>query len=266
MKQTKQPGAAKSAPPVEYDWSQHQTTGFERTNVEDLGVPFLAIVQKGSPEVDKTHKDYATKRIPDVEVGSIINTVTRQIVHEAEGEPVLFVPCFYEKLYAEWKPRDSGGGFVRHHRDPAILNECTRSDEDNRDYLASGNVIVTTGYFYGKVLIKTEDGTEPQDCVISMASTQLKKARLWLNMMMAVRVDTPNGKMRPPMFAGKYHLTTVPEQNAEGSWYGWHVESAGFLKSQDLISDCAELAKRMTSPTRLQLGAPATAQDGKEPF
>lgn len=255
MSKQAKPGAAQATKqqPVQVDWSQYGATGFEKTSAEDLGIPFLAIVQKGSPEVDRTHKDYATKKIEGAEAGCVINTVTRNIVHSPDSDPVIFIPGAYEKLFVQWKARDTGGGFVRQHTNPAVLNECVRN-EKNQDVLPNGDLVVTTGYFFGMVKVGDD---EWERAIISMTSTQLKKARMWLNMMMAIK---SNG--RPlPMFSHKYALTTVAEQNASGSWFGWHIEGAGMCTSQQLISEAAEIAKKISTGARPQLGPPAATTD-----
>lgn len=240
-----------------YDWGSTGVTGFENTKADDLGIPFLQIVQKGSPEVDKTHPNYATKKIEGCEPGDIINTITRQIVG-SDGNPAVFIPCSYERAFVEWKSRESGGGMVRQHATDAILSQ-TKRDENNRDVLPNGNVIVTTGYFLGLLVNTHEDGTVSYDkCVLSMTSTQLKKARLWLNMMMSIKVPGPNGtKITPPMFSHKYNLSTIVEQNAEGSWFGWLIESAGMLTNPDVITLAVDTAKQVAAGRRPQLSAPS---------
>lgn len=244
------PTKGAAAPPA-YDWSQAGATGFEHTRTEDLGIPFLQIVQKGSPEVDKSHKDYPTKKIAGAEVGSIINSVSRQIVG-GESEPAIFVPCSYERMFVEWKARDSGGGMVKQHSNDSILSSCTRN-EQGRDELPNGNIIVTTAYFFGLSLVEGED---PAKVMISMSSTQLKKARMWLNMAMQLRVPGPNGPMPAPLFSHKYALTTVAEQNDQGSWMGWHIETAGIINQQSLIEEAIGVAKQVRSGARPQIAAP----------
>lgn len=260
MKKTKT-SAATPAPPPEIDYSQFEATGFERTSTEDLGIPFLVIVQKGSPEVDRSHKDYATKKIVGANVGDIINTVTREVVHVVEQEPAIFVPCNYERLFVEWKNRDAGGagGFIRSHSTSAVLDECSRNDR-NQDVLPNGNLIVTTGYFFGHLLFP--DGDIKGKAIIAMSSTQLKKARMWLNMMQSLKVNLPDGTSRlMPMFSHKYALTTVPEQNNSGSWMGWHIEGAGKVTDLPLLKECADVAKKFNSPSRPQIADTSRQED-----
>lgn len=224
--------------PDPIDWSQYAgNDGYAKTTTEDLGIPFLTILQKGSPEVDRTHKNHQAKKIPGAQAGCIINSVTRTIIYTPEEEPAIVVPCFYEKHYVEWKPRESNGGFVKQHPNPSILENCTRN-EKNQDILPNGNLIVTTAYFLA--LLQNENDTEK--VVISMTSTQLKKARAWLNMMMAIK---QNG--RPlPMFSHKYAISTMIDQNANGSWYGWQIAGVGPVTDRALLEEAVSIVKKMS--------------------
>ena len=55
-----------------------------------------------------------------------------------------------------------------------------------------------------------------------MSSTQLKKARRWNTQMQALKERGKNGLFILPMMAHIWKLTTVPESNDKGSWFGWH--------------------------------------------
>lgn len=234
-----------------FDWSQEQTTGFEATKPEDLGIPFLNLLQKGSPEVDEGHPDYKTKGIKDAKQGMVLQTVSRKIVYDRdETKPLLFIPAFYEKLYQEWKTRDNGGGFVQSHRSSVILTKTSRN-EKNQDILPNGNEIKTTSYFYGFCLIPLEDGThEWVRTILPMVSTQLKKAKIWLNLMHGIRI---NGAM-PPMYSHAYKLTTVSESNEKGNWWGWKIEIDHILTKadQDVIVEARQIANE-SAKGRLQI-------------
>lgn len=250
-KQTKTAETEQQPPSSSFDWRSAGVSGFEDVSQADLGIPFLTIVQKGSPEFDTTHKDYANKKIDGVKPGAIINTLTRVILNLTG--PAIFIPCRYERLFVEWKPRNMGGGFVRQHPDESILLQAKRSPDpkDNRDYLPNGNVIVTTMYFFGVLPGYYNSETEEfERAVIGLTSTQLKKGRAWLNMAMSLKLPAPDGsKFTPPLFSHNYALTTVPESNAEGSWFGWHVETAGQVSDTKLIETAIKAAK-LPSPTR----------------
>jgi hypothetical protein len=250
-KETKRPGASAAVAPT-HDWSQTQgPTGFDNVNQEDLGIPFLSILQKLSPQIDKDNAEYPTKGIEGAEVGDIINTVSNTVVCSV-GEEMEFVPCTYQRLYMEWKPRTSGGGLVKTHKDANILLECQRN-ERNQDVLRNGNLVVTTSYFYGIALI---DGARTP-CVIGLSSTQLKKAKQWLNMAMSIKLkrtdDTP---YTPPLFSHSYKLSTVPEKNESGTWRGWCVKIGSMVSDPVLIAEAMSYAKRATQQVQAGLNAP----------
>jgi len=252
---TKKKKAAEENPGI--DFSGDAGMGFENVDQTDLGIPFLAIAQKLSPEVDADHPKY----IEGAEAGVIFNTQTREVLG-GRGEPVTFVPVHYQKAYVEWQPRESGGGFRGAHT-AEILTQCTR-DERGRDVLPNGNLIVTTAYILGFVIDEDGDHTK---AVISLTSTQLKKARQWLNMMMSIKLTNADGdKFTPPMFSHKYRLSTQPESNDMGSWHGWKIEQAGMVGDQNLVAEAREAAKNPMISSVVQGALPAHNGEEETPF
>jgi hypothetical protein len=256
-KETKTPAVMdKPQPPTDnspVNWESSGITGFENVHADDLGIPFLMILQSLSPEVKKTHKDYATKKIEGAEEGCVINTVTRQIVHRPGGDAITVVPLSYQRAFVEWKTRENGGGIVKVHTNGMILNEA-KKNEKGQDILSNGNMIATTGYFNLMIL-----GEEKTNAAIGMTSTQLKKARFWLNLMLGQRI---NGKS-VPMFAFQYHLTTVPESNAKGSWFGWKITSGSVITDSKLAEQLIAESKRAQAPL---LSAATDDNDTEVPY
>lgn len=253
-----------STPPkevAEYDWSQSAVTGFEGTRQEDLGMPFLVILQSGSPQIKKTDPNYPTKKIVGAGEGDIIDSLANAVVYTQGQDTLQFIPCFHERLYTEWAPRGAGGGFVKHHRSAVVLNE-THKNEKGQDELKNGNLIVTTSYFYG--LLLTEE--EPKKAVIAMSSTQLKHARAWLNTASSIKMDGANGKFTPPFFSHAYAITTVPESNQHGSWFGYKVELIGPVKERELIQKCLSMARESATSSQLALPAHKTETEDNVPF
>lgn len=248
--------ATQSAPP---DFSAEAGVGFENVKRDDLSIPFLVILQDGSPEVKKTHPDYATKGIKGATAGHIMNTLTKQIYNSnIEEDKVLFIPCFYQKLWVEWKDRQKGsGGIVKSHPDDRLLGNTKKNDK-GQDVLPNGNILSTTAYFFGMVVIDDE----PVQCVIGLTSTQLKKARAWLSMATSIKWEGPTGKYTPPLFAHRYALSAVPENNDKGSWYGWKVELAGRNEEPLLIEESRTIAAQSRAG-QMKL-APVDPQGGEE--
>jgi hypothetical protein len=145
------------------------------------------------------------------------------------------IPVLYQLRYVEWKPRESGGGFVEsHHADSGILSKTKRDQVTFKDVLPSGNYIATTAYHY--VLVQGKDGSWSQ-AVISMTSTQLKKSRRWNSLMLTQKVSGPSGSFTPPTYAMIYKLTTVSESNDRGSWFGYQVEKTGQVEDAGIYNE-----------------------------
>jgi len=135
----------------------------------------------------------------------------------------------------EWKPRESGGGFVSSHSaDSGILSQTKRDQMTFKDVLSNGNYIATTAYHY--VMVQAKDGTWAQ-AVISMTSTQLKKSRRWNSLMLSQKVKGPSGSFTPPTYSMIYKLTTVSESNDRGSWFGYQVEKVGQVEDADIYNE-----------------------------
>lgn len=264
-------------PPPAYDFSAEAGAGFDNVKSGDLSIPFFVILQDGSPEVKKTHKDYATKGIKGALAGMVLNTVTKELYITEPGEAgrppsedggyFEFIPCMYQKLYVEWKSRDSGGGIVESHSDDSLLLKCTKN-EKGQDVLPNGNILQTTAYFFGVALINGD----PVRGVIGLSSTQLKKARQWLNISTSLKLVGPNGKFTPPLYSHRYKLSTTPESNAKGSWYGWEIKVNGPVNDVSLITNAKEVYAQSKAGNVKLLAAPegespaAPDDDGKGPF
>lgn len=210
-------GPKVNLPSLPIDPTKDAGAGQENMTSDDLAVPRLQVLQKGSPQVDKTNKAY----VKGAEAGMIINTVTGTMFDGEEGIEVC--PLAYQRNHIEWKPRAKGGGFIRNHgMSPAILEQCS-IDESRNAMLANGNEIVPTAEYFCFML--NEDGSWAP-VVISMAKTQMKKARNWNTLISQFQAPRPDGAgvFNPAMFYRCYRLTTMPESNDKGSWFGWHVE------------------------------------------
>lgn len=258
IKQTKAASASSAAPVqaqanAEVNWEQYSgITGFDNVQQSDLGIPFLTIIQSKSAEVDKTHKDYAIKKIEGAEAGDIINSVSRKIIAKVDKGFIRIVPAFYEKTYIEWKP--NRGGMVKVHRNPAILEEVTGQDEKKQNILRNGNLLIETASFYIQLL---EEGSQPTPAVINMISTQLKNARLWLNLALGIKLG-PN-KITPPLFSHSYLLSTVIERKENNAWYGWKIQVGDMVKDQALITSSVNIGQRVklsASPKPTAIAAP----------
>lgn len=189
--------------------------GLESVSAQDLSIPYLRILAQLSPQVNKRDGAY----VQGAEAGMIYNTVENAVYNGEDG--VSVIPCYYRRVYVEWKPREKGGGFVHTYGVDDEIVKTTYRDDRGNDILPNGNILTNTSEFY--VLMLDKDGT-PRRCLITMSATQLKKARKWLTQMQTNTGRGESGNMFVmPMMSHVYTLYTVEERNDKGSWFGWEV-------------------------------------------
>jgi len=221
--------------PTEFNFEQDLGAGMEGTDKDSFAIPFLAVIQKMSPQVDEAEAEY----IEDARPGMLFNSVTNELFDGKEG--VIFLPCAFQRRFIRWAPRGKGGGFKGEmtpedafeleQRDE-VVNDSGRLyypdkdgeiDPDENDFLAD------TRNHFGILL---HDG-QAVPVVLSLASTQIKKSKQMMTLLNGVKVAGKNGLVTPPTWVNRIKITTVPESNEKGSWHGVKVELDGFIDSQD---------------------------------
>lgn len=241
----------KHGTPAVIDYETDAGAGLD-FGAQDMAIPFLMALQSGSPQVKR-----GEQQVPGAAEGDIFNTITGEIFKSGIG--VNVIPCAYQKRWVEWRPRESGGGFVAQHESEAIMASCKRVD--GKDVLPNGNVIVTTAYHY--VIVISPNGDYSM-AVISMASTQLKKSRKWNSLIANQKMTTKDGrKFTPAMYAVMYKLDTVPESNERGAWSGWHIEVAEPVVDPLLYREAKAFAESVRSGKTSASAPPATDTDSE---
>lgn len=193
--------------------------GFENADADSFSIPFLNILQKMSPQVDKTEGAY----IQGAEPGMVVNTVSGELF-DAENEGLYVIPVQYRRAYTKWVSRDDGGGFLG-EISVDEFNQLEGLERDGSKFVnGEGHEFVDTRYHY--VLVVRADGSfEP--ALITMSSTQIKKSRNIMTRLQSTKLRSVpgyNGKKpseTAPMYLTVLKLVTVPEKNDQGSWYGW---------------------------------------------
>jgi len=204
---------AGNAVSTEVDYSAYSGSGFENQDNSDIQVPFLRILQDLSPEVKSVEKG----GLEGAEVGKLFNTVTQECYDE-----VLFVPSVTKHLYNEWVPIKQGGGFVGTYEvTDKFVVDALRAAKDNDLPFGSvkteeGNDLVETFDVYG---ILVAENNEPMPVIISFTSSKIKVYRKWMSAIRMFVLNTPNGKIKPDLFAHLVKITTVDEKNKAGQEY-----------------------------------------------
>jgi hypothetical protein len=195
-------------------YAQDSGTGFEEADSSAYSIPFIQILQSGSPQCKKSDGAY----IKGAEEGMLYNTVTQELVDGDVG--IVVIPVHYTQRYNEWGPRETGGGFKGEHMSDAL--PPTTKNERGQDITEEGNILTDTRNHY--VLVCGQDG-DTTPALMAMSSSQLKKSRQWMSKMQGIKVKDPaTGNFVPaPMSSRKYKVTTVAESNDKGSWYGYNI-------------------------------------------
>lgn len=208
---------------VVLDYDDDAGSGFEQADKDAYAIPFLSVLQSGSPQVKKSDGAY----IKGAEEGFLFNSVTQEIVPGEVG--VKVIPCYYTRRFVRWGAREAGGGFKAEYTpdDPII---STVKNIEGRSYFADErgevnpktcDILVDTRNHY--VMVVRDDGSF-NPAVVSMTSSQLKKSRQWMSKMDGLKFTGKDGQVKTkPMFSHIYTLSTVPESNDAGSWFGYKI-------------------------------------------
>jgi hypothetical protein len=72
--------------------------------------------------------------------------------------------------------------------------------------------------------------------LLSLTSTQIKKSKMLMSALASVKLNGAAGMYTPPTFANLVRLTTVPESNDKGTWFGTKFELAGRVDRSELYA------------------------------
>lgn len=243
--------AAKS---MEDMFAEDQGDGSQNVGAEDYAIPFITILQKNSPQVDRA----STKFIRGADQSNFFNTVTGKFYNSEE--PTFFIPCAFQKKYMRWHSRDEGGGLVGEvsPNDPLIVNAKTNA-RNQITVPGSNDVIIDTHYHYG---IFIPPSGVPEWSVISMYSSQLKKSRGWNTLISSIEMtNAATGKaFNPPRYSHLYRLETVPESADTYNWFGWKITVAGQVKDPNLYQKARDFSKAVRE-NAVRISAPPSHDD-----
>lgn len=219
--------------------------GTEGVDQASQAIPFLAVLQSNSPAVvDET--------VEGAKAGLFMNTVTGELFKE-----VYAVPVSFQRRFLEWAPRAKGGGFRGEHKPLDVESGkigVKKPDEKGIERLFNGdNQLKDTRSHF--VIAMRADGTY-FPAMVSMSSTQIKKSKKWISMMLGVQVRNAAGKLfNPATFSHAYRLSSVKEQNDQGQWFGILVDAAGPVTDPEVYAAAKELNK-MVSAGKVQVAQP----------
>lgn len=237
---TKQEEIGKEVSTVVIDMEGEAGAGMETITAKDIAIPFMGILQSGSPQVKR-----GERQLPGAMEGSIFNNVTMEVISGDVG--IKVVPCGFEMMWVEWVPRAKNGGLVKQHKTDAIMEQTTRKEDDegkSHDVLPNGNHVVPTAYQY--VLVVKDDGSF-FPAIFGMSSTQLKASKQWNNRKKTFQVQGKTKLYNPPCYGTIYPFMTGVETKGPNSWMGWKIGAPTLLDpnsaDQDLFLAAKSFAK-----------------------
>jgi len=216
-------------------------SGMEGATSESFAIPFLSVLQKGSPQVDEA----SGAAIEGAKAGMLWDNVAGRMFDGKEG--VYIIPCAYRRVFLRWAPKgsDSSGfkGELTADQVARMRSEGKLSDLDGRLYvpLPDGTVnekkcdrISDTRNHYVLLLDKATGGWA--QALLSLTSTQIKKSKMLMSALASVKLNGPAGMYTPPTFANLVRLTTIPESNDKGTWHGTKFELSGRVDRAELYA------------------------------
>jgi hypothetical protein len=230
---------ALALPPM--DFAADAGQGMEGAGQDSFAIPFLSVLQKGSPQVDEA----SGSAIEGARSGMLFENVTGRMFPGKDG--VLIVPCAYRREFLRWGARSNGGGFKGASTPEAVA-----------DARAKGQIVELNGRLYAPepdgsvnpeksdrfndtrnhyVLILDEATGGWTEALLSLTSTQIKKSKMLMSALAAVKLKNGAGQMfTPPTFANCVRVTTVPESNDKGTWFGVKFELAGQVTRNEVYA------------------------------
>lgn len=208
--------------------------GLENVTAADLILPRLTIIQALSPELQKSKPE---SYIKGAKAGQFLDKASKQ----TWDDEIELICCHYARVYLEWAPRSAKGkqGLIANHgMDASIMRKITRDDR-NRAVLPNGNYIAETMTFF--CLNVTDGGKE---CFVPMTSTQMKAARLWIQLMQGIRLETSGGvPFVPDSYYQSYLANIIEQSNQDGEWFGWSMLAGRRILDIDPSRELLERAK-----------------------
>jgi hypothetical protein len=206
--------------------------GMEGATSDSFAIPFLSVLQKGSPTVDEALPTY----VEGHKAGMFYENVTGRTFDGKAG--VTIVPCAYRRVFLRWGPKGvEGSGFkgeILPEQVAQLRADGKIVDLDGRLYfpLPDGTVndkkcdrVADVRNHY-VLLVDRENGGWTQ-ALLSLGSTQIKKSKMLMSALASVKFKGAAGMFTPPTFANVVTATSIGESNDKGTWHGVKFELAG---------------------------------------
>jgi hypothetical protein len=253
MAKEQKAGAAPETPSY-FDRKVDTLEGFEQITQDTMAIPFVRILQKLNPQLDKNKPEF----IEGAEEGDFFNTVTRE-VYKGGFE---FVCLDYKHMYIEWRP--NRGGFAGRHDAENATRLATMSNtiaNFGKWETPEGNSLQENYAYVGFVVGRESEGI----VVLSYSSSMIKAAREW-NRLMTTHV-MPNGEVAAPYYL-VWHVGSEYRKNEKGSWYVQNYKFVRYVTEPQLLrarNDRKTLPAQIANIDYKQLEGGELIEEGEAP-
>lgn len=223
------------------DFAADANAGMEGAGEDSFAIPFLSILQKGSPQVDEA----SGQALEGAKAGMFFENVTGRLYSGKDG--VTVVPCAYRREFLRWGSRDNGGGFKGAYTPEVVAEMRAKSqivEVEGRLYApeTDGSVNPNKSDRFNDtrnhyVLVVDSETGAWTEALLSLTSTQIKKSKMLMSALASVKLKNGAGQMfTPPTFANMVRATTLGESNDKGTWFGVKFELAGQVSRSEIYA------------------------------
>lgn len=214
---TKPPQTTDLAEMEEDDFFADAGEGLQDFSQTDYLIPYVRIIQALSKELQKNH----AKFLKGAEQGMFVNSATRKLLSGETG--FLAIPVSFNHRYMAWLPNNAGPAYDMGD-DPSKFNSVqplTEGKDKGKRFDDEGNQLTDALQFF--IMLVNKETQEFEVAVLNFAASQARKGRGWVSTI-GNRMERREGQlMRPAIYFYSYEITTVPESNDQGSWYGFLI-------------------------------------------
>lgn len=228
---------------LEDDFFAGAGEGLEDFSQSDMLVPYVRIIQALSKELQKNHAKY----LKGAEQGAFVNSATRKLYNGEKG--FYAIPVSFDHRYVAWKPNNGGPAYD--YGNDSTVYKSLPEDENRKRKDNDGNEVTDSMQFF--VVLVDKETFEYEIAVLTFGGSQSKKGRGWsttINNRMERHPKTQQ-LIRPAIYFYAYEITTQPESNEQGSWYGFNIAEGPKVmelkNGKEIFNTAKELRARITA-------------------
>jgi hypothetical protein len=205
------------------DFGEYADAGLQDVTAADLKTPFMKLLQTNSKEL--------AEGTVEGKAGQFLNTASGELF-PMSGFNVLLIGKTHQ--FVEWKPRDSGGGYVAGHTPTSEFVKKVFAHNNGRTFgkleCPNGNELIESHDAF--IVILSEDGKTPVDSAIfPFVSTKINAIKTWYTKIMTTKIpglkpDPVTKKIkRPPLFSWRSRIVGFKDpKTAKGIFYNVKVD------------------------------------------